>query len=318
MQETPRTDFTSFTLAPMTLHIGAEISGIDLAKPLSPDAVSEVTDALVAWKVLFFREQSLDHAAHVAFARQLGQPTIGHAVFGHDETYPEIYSVGKHRTANSIRDQKTLRSWTDWHTDITAAVNPPMASILRGVDIPPYGGDTFWTNLAMAYGGLSEPLRSFLETLDGAHRFEAPVKKGTGEEYLKEIENRYMESIHPLVTVHPVTREKILYISPNFLYRIEGLTPRESEAMLELLWEHAVRPEYSVRYKWRSGDVAVWDNRSTAHLAPSDIFDTDFDRQLYRVTLVGEKLVGVDGRVSRAVTGDPLLPVEQELLNRAS
>lgn len=318
MPSTPKTGYSRFTLSPLTLHIGAEISGIDLRLPLQPHTVQEVKQALVDWKVLFFREQNLDHAAHVSFARHLGEPTIGHAVFGHDETFPEIYSVGKHRTANSIRGQKRQRPWTDWHTDITAAVNPPMASILRGVDIPPYGGDTFWTNLAMAYRGLSGPFQAFLDALDGYHRFELPAAKNTGHDYLKEIEKRYMESVHPLVTVHPESGEKILYISPDFLYRIDGLTETESQALLELLWEHIVRPEYSVRYKWRAGDVAVWDNRSTAHLAPSDIFDTDFDRQLYRVTLVGEMLEGVDGRVSRAISGDPILSAEEELRRKVS
>ena len=318
MSSLPQTDFSHFELAPMTLHIGAEITGLDLAGPLPPEAVAEVHEALVAWKVLFFREQSLDHAAHVSFARQFGTPTIGHAVFGHDQEFPEIYSVAKHRTANSIRAQKVLRPWSDWHTDITAAINPPMASILRGVEIPPFGGDTFWTNLATAYLGLSEPLRSFLEQLDGVHRFEMPATAGGGQAYLKEVENRFMESIHPLVTIHPDSKERILFVSPDFLCEIEGLAPRESQALLELLWEHIVRPEYTVRYKWRPGDVAVWDNRSTAHLAPSDIFDTDFDRQLYRITLVGETPVGVDGRVSRAVSGDPILSVEQELKLRAS
>lgn len=315
---TPRTEFTQFSISPLTLHIGAEVQGIDLSQPISNEARIEVREALGAWKVLFFRDQFIDHAAHVAFARQLGTPTIGHAVFGHDEQFPEIYSVGKHRTANSIRAEKTLRPWSDWHTDITAAVNPPSISILRGVTIPPYGGDTFWTNLAQAYQGLSEPLRAFLDTLDGVHRFEAPARKATSEAYLTEVENRLMESVHPLVALHPETRERILYLSPDFLSEIVGLKARESQALLELLWEHIVRPEYSVRFKWREGDIAMWDNRSTAHLAPSDIFNTDFDRQLYRVTLVGEKLVGVDGRVSRALNGDPILSAQEELQRRAS
>lgn len=317
MIRTPKLDFSHFETRPLTLHIGAELQGLDLSAPLSPGALDELQQALVGWKIIFLRGQFLDHAAHVALARQLGRPTIGHTVFGHDETFPEIYSVGKHRTANSIRPNKVLRAWTDWHTDITAAVNPPSVSILRGVEIPPYGGDTFWTNLAAAYLGLSEPLRKFLETLDGLHRFELPSEKANASQYLSKIESRFMESSHPLVTVHPVTGERVLFVSPDFLYRIDGLSPRESQALLQFLWEHSVRPEYSVRYKWQPGDVAIWDNRATAHLAPSDIFDTDFDRQLYRVTLVGEKLVGVDGRQSRAISGTPILSAEEELALRA-
>ena len=114
--------------------------------------------------------------------------------------------------------------------------------------------------------------------------------------------------------IHPETGERILFVSPSFLKSISGLTPRESELLLELLWEHVVRPEYTVRFKWRSGDIAMWDNRATAHLAPTDIFQNDYDRQLYRVTLVGDTPVGVDGKSSKALQGEPILAVEQELV----
>ena len=142
---------TYVEVVPLTLHIGAEIRGVDLSKPLPPEQLKEVRDAFLKWKVVFFRGQNLDHAQHVAMARQFGEPTIGHAVFGHVEGYPEIYSVAKNRTANENREAMMVTPWSGWHTDITAAVNPPCASILRGVTIPPYGGDTFWTNLAAAY-----------------------------------------------------------------------------------------------------------------------------------------------------------------------
>src|SRR5580658_10346497 len=134
-QETPR----RIEIVPLTLHIGAEIRGVDLTKPLPPQQVKEVRDAFLKWKVVFFRNQHLDHAHHVAMARQFGEPTIGHAVLGHLDDYPEIYSVAKNRLANENRTAQMVTPWTGWHADITAAVNPPMASILRGVTIPPYG-----------------------------------------------------------------------------------------------------------------------------------------------------------------------------------
>ncbi len=295
---------------PLTLHIGAEISGVDLNQPLGDDELAAINGALLQWKVIFFRGQNLDHAAHVAFARQLGEPTIGHAVFGHDKDYPEIYSIAKFRTAQGNRAMRMAKPWTGWHTDITAAINPPKASILRGVEVPPYGGDTLWTNLAAAYMGLSETMRSFLDGLRGIHYFEA--NKGTAA-YSERVQRREMESEHPLITVHPETGERLLYVSPAFLKRIVGLSPRESEQLLELLWEHVVRTEYTVRFKWQTGDIAMWDNRSTAHLAPTDIFESDFDRQLYRITLVGEVPVGVDGRKSVSLKGEPILSVETEL-----
>ena len=115
------------------------------------------------------------------------------------------------------------------------------------------------------------------------------------------------------MTVHAETGERVLFISPSFLKSVVGLTPREGAKILEILWEHAVRPEYTVRFKWNAGDIAFWDNRSTAHLAPRDIFQSDFDRQLYRITLVGKPLVGVDGRTSTAVEGLPILSAAEEL-----
>jgi taurine dioxygenase len=230
-------------------------------------------------------------------------------VFGSDDTYPEIYSVAKHRTANRHQGQAVIRPWSGWHADITAAINPPAASILRGAIVPPYGGDTQWTNLAAAYNSLSPTLRGFLDGLRGIHRFAPPPGVHTAQEYDELIRRKTLVSEHPLIRVHPETGERVLYVSPSFLKSIVGLTPRESQHLLELLWEHAVRPEFTVRFKWEPGSMAFWDNRATAHLAPTDIFDVDFDRQFYRITLVGDIPVGVDGSPSRALEGEPIVAV---------
>ena len=126
---------------PLSVHIGAEIKGIDISQPLTEATVSAIRDALLRWKVVFFRNQELDHESHIRFARCFGDLTPGHVVFGGDEEFPEIYSVAKHRAGND-GGNPVRRCWTDWHTDITAAINPPAASILRGDIVPPYGGDT--------------------------------------------------------------------------------------------------------------------------------------------------------------------------------
>ncbi|MSO99661.1 MAG: TauD/TfdA family dioxygenase [Acetobacteraceae bacterium] len=305
-------------VVPLTLHIGAEIRGVDLSRPLPDSQLKAVREAFLKWKVIFFRNQELDHAQHVAMARQFGEPTIGHAVFGHIEGYPEIYSVAKNRAANEKYDAMMVTPWFGWHTDVTAAVNPPCASILRGVTIPPYGGDTFWTNLAAAYAGLSETMRGFVDGLRGIHAFEPRGDGKAGGAYNEHVERRALKSEHPLVTIHAETGERVLFASPSFLKSVVGMTPRESAKILELLWEHVVRPEYTVRFKWNPGDIAMWDNRSTAHLAPRDIFQSDFDRQLYRITLVGEPLVGVDGKSSRSIEGRPVLSAAEELRTMAA
>ena len=164
-------------IAPMTLHIGAVIGGVDLTAPLTAQAVKEIRAALLKWKVIFFRDQHLDHDQHRAFARRFGEPTVGHTAFGHIDGYPEIYSVDTRRKANNVgTGEKPGRPWTGWHADVTTAINPPAASILRGVTVPHYGGDTRWTNLAAAYNGLSETLRGFVDGLRGVHRFCRPRK----------------------------------------------------------------------------------------------------------------------------------------------
>ena len=263
---------------PMAIHIGAEIRGVDLSQPLPPAHVSAVRAALLRWKVVFFRDQALDHCKHIAAARHFGDTTAGHVVYG-------------------------------WHTDITAAINPPAASMLRGDVIPPYGGDTQFTNLVAAYNALSPVMQKFVDGLRGVHRFAPPTGVDQTPEYLELMRKRTLVSEHPIVRVHPETGERALFVSPSFLKSIVGVSPRESQVLLEFLWEHIVRPEFTTRFRWAPGSVAFWDNRATAHLAPRDIFDAEFDRQFYRVTLVGDVPVGVDGKPSTSVAGPPITAV---------
>ena len=300
----------SIEVKPLTIHMGAEISGADITRPLADEDVKGIWDALLKWRVVVFRDQKMTHGEQVAFARTFGDLTIGHAVFGHVDGYPEVYSVAKNRWDSRYKPApKNIRPWTGYHADITAAHNPPAVSILRGDVIPPYGGDTLWANLVVAYEGLSEPLQKFAETLRGIHKFQPPVGTGATDEYREMQERRRLTTEHPIVRIHPETKEKVLYVSPSFLKEIVGLSPRESEQVLEIFWEHAVRPEFTFRFKWESNDLVMWDNRSVVHCAPRDIYESDFDRQLYRVTLLGDVPVGADGLESVSIQGDPIIPV---------
>lgn len=289
----------------MSVFTGAEIFGVDLTRPLAPQTAKEIWAALLKWKVVFFRDQHIDHAQHVAFARQLGKPTVGHILYGHEEGFPEIYSVAKKRERHTHAEETPIRPWSGWHTDLTTIINPPAASILRSVTVPPYGGDTQFTNLVAAYNALSSTMRTFVDGLRGIHGY----GKVTGKA-LTETNRKSFSSEHPIVRVHPETGERVLFVSPAFLRSIVGLSGRESQVLLEFLWEHIARPEFIARFRWNAGDIAMWDNRATAHLAPEDIFETDFDRQLYRVTLVGDIPVGVDGVASTPIVGDMLGPAE--------
>ena len=298
---------SSVDVKPLTVHTGAEISGVDLTKPLAEEAVRAIRDALLKWRVVFFREQYLDHEQHIAFARHFGEPTAGHVVFGSASEFPEIYPVSKHRKAFAARPA-AQRPWTDWHTDITAAINPPFASILRGDIVPEYGGDTQWTNMVAAYEGLSAPMQDFLSTLRSRHQFMVAESGENAADYNKMVNQRALISEHPLVTVHPETNERALYTSSEFVQGIVGLEQSEAEAILHLLWEHCIRPEYSVRFRWEPGSIAFWDNRSTQHLAIRDVYQTDFDRQFYRVTLNGQVPMDVFGKPSTSISGSPILP----------
>jgi taurine dioxygenase len=295
-------------VVPLAGYTGAEIRGIDLREPLTEDLVGEVRAALHRFKVVFFRDQDIDHAQQIAFARQFGKVTPAHP---HEENppegFPEIFPIDSRRYERNLGRKRTSYD-NSWHTDVTALVNPPAASILRADILPPYGGDTSWTNLAAAYENLPKELRDFVDRLDIKHQFNTRAAAGSQRE--RKVREADLAAFHPAVRVHPLTGERALFVSPGFTRgprEIRGFTPTQSERILNLLWEEATRTEYTVRFRWAPGSVAFWDNRATAHLAISDAGHLDYDRVLYRVTLEGDVPKGVDGRESELISGQPFL-----------
>ena len=311
--ENAPTSTGALVVRPMSGHTGAEIEGVDLGAPLSDGVRAEIEDALHRWKVVFFRGQSIGHAEQIAFARHFGELTYAHPYDDSPpEGHPEIYTVSPERfaaqygyTGEAAKKLRRRYSYTnDWHTDVTAAVNPPAASVLRAEVVPEFGGDTTWTNLAAAYEGLSPTLQGFLDTLDAEHRYGAAVRRtGFGVGANDVIGGNQLVAHHPVVRVHPVTGERILFVNPGFTSRIVGLRSEESSRLLDLLFDHITKPEYTVRFRWDASSVAFWDNRATAHLGPQDIDHLDVERVLHRVTLIGEVPVGVDGRPSELIEG---------------
>ena len=300
------------TVNPVAGRIGAEIGGVDISRPLAAAQVETIQQALGEWKVVFFRDQNLDHESQIAFGRQFGELTYAHP---HDdappESYPEIYTVDPRRFTEryGVEDEPKLRKYSytsGWHTDVTPAINPPAGSILRADVIPAYGGDTTFTNLVAAYEGLSEPLKRFAGTLRAEHRYGAnwsglprPGRAGTAERF----ERNALVSRHPVVRVHPRTGEKALFVNPVFTDHVLDVSPAESRLILGYLFDEITRPEYQVRFRWEPGSVAFWDNRATAHLGPQDLGHLAVQRVLHRVTLIGEVPVGPDGRESELVLG---------------
>lgn len=290
---------------PQSGWTGAEIHGVDLTKPLPDHQIAEIRAALLRWKVVFFRDQFIDHDDHLRFASEFGAPTPAHPLFDAipDPSYPTIYPIFRDRFKARYGSSRGFDK-PHWHADVTAAVNPPAASILRAEVIPPYGGDTQWSNTVAAYAGLSAPLQRLAEKLRAVHRFSPPDGATATEDYEKRVNRRPLVTEHPVVRVHPETGEKALYVNPGFTTHIVGVSPHESRRLLGLFYDELVRPEYTVRFKWEPGSIAFWDNRSTVHLAPTDLTH-DHDRRLYRVTLVGDIPQGSDGRPSEALDGEP-------------
>jgi alpha-ketoglutarate-dependent sulfate ester dioxygenase len=291
---------------PQSGWAGAEVRGVDLTAPLSDQAVREIRDALLTWKVVFFRNQFISHDDHLRFASAFGAPTPAHPLFDAipDPDYPTIYPIFRDRFKTRYGSSRGFDK-VNWHADVTAAVNPPAASILRAEVIPPYGGDTQWSNTVAAYGSLSGPVQRLADRLRAVHRFSPPEGTSATSDYQRRVQNRPLVTEHPVVRVHPETGEKALYVNPGFTTHIVGVSPHESRRLLALFYDELARPEYTVRFKWEPGSIAFWDNRSTVHLAPSDL-TTDHDRKLYRVTLVGDVPSGPDGRPSIALEGEPL------------
>jgi alkyl sulfatase len=312
-QDIPQATAADISVRPVAGHIGADISGVDISHPLDAGQVAAVRDALHRYKVIFFRGQHLDHASQIAFGRQFGELTYAHP---HDDappdSHPEIFTVDperfEQRYGQGFREEYRRRQYsyfTGWHTDVTAAVNPPAGSILRADVVPEIGGDTTWTNLVAAYESLSPPVQDFVSTLRAEHRYGGPDGARPDSAYARRISDNLLVARHPVVRVHPHTGEKALFVNPGFTSHIVDVSGRESKAILDLLYAQITQPEYTVRLRWEPGTVAFWDNRATAHLAPRDIEHLDLQRTLHRVTLVGEVPVGPDGRESELVVGQP-------------
>jgi alpha-ketoglutarate-dependent sulfate ester dioxygenase len=318
MQESPIV--TKLDVRRAAGYIGAHINGIDLASDLDDATIEELRRALLTHKVLFFRGQHLDHAAQIAFGRRFGPLAVRAREQDTEELapFPQILTISPQLDRKlvgadyeAVFRSRWVTSISGWHVDASQVVNPPAIAFLRAEEVPPFGGDTHWTNLVAAYEGLSAPIRKLCDGLQAEHTFwpaqqldpSIPVEKRA----IDMIGNQRV-AVHPVVRVHPETGERALFVNPSRTARILSMNPVESRKVLELLYEELTRPQYTVRFTWEAGSVAVWDNRSTAHLAAADIDHLDGAvRIMHRTSTVGDTPVGPDGFTSYAVAGDPLL-----------
>ncbi len=301
------TDTTSVDTAlgldirPMSGYIGAEILGVDISQPLDPATVAEIRAALLQWKVVFFRDQVLTPATHIAFGRQFGEVTPAHPTLpAMIPEHPEILLLGKQ---NEVMNEDAPKVESRWHTDVTFVPNPPMASILRGVVIPPYGGDTQWINMVAAYEALSPQIQDLIDGLHAVHHNVLSLSRGLMSSKLaQQFASTDLQAVHPVVRVHPETGEKALFVNPNFTDHLVELSRQEGRHLLAMLYEHMAHPKYTCRFRWQPGSVAFWDNRATAHMVPLDV-PPQYERTMQRITLAGDVPVGPDGSTSYALSG---------------
>jgi len=288
----------------LTVRIGAEISGLELRQ--STDAqVDAVRAALLAHRVVFIRQQDLSACEQIAFARRLGPLTQGHP------TLPVVDGE------ELILDLDSLAGGAanHWHTDVTFVDRPPMYSILRAMVLPEVGGDTLWANTVAAYADLPNDLRQLADQLravhSNGHDYARPdvvaLRAKIGEVRLANLAafaSEVFETEHPVVRVHPETGERALLLG-GFAHRLVGHSSAESVDLIRIFQSYVTRPENVVRWTWREGDVAIWDNRGTQHYA---IYDYGEERRrMQRVTTAGTPVVGLDGRPSIAIQGDSSL-----------
>jgi alpha-ketoglutarate-dependent taurine dioxygenase len=305
------TEPTTLTVEKIGGRLGAVISGVRLGGDLDEATVAAIRAAILEHKVVFFRDQHhLDADSHEAFSRLLGTPVA----------HPTVPSVDG-RYALGIDNDHGGRA-NQWHTDVTFVPAYPAFSILRAEVVPPYGGNTLWSNTAAAYAELPEPLRVLADSLRGVHtndydyaavRPDAP--SAALEQHRKVFTSTKFQTEHPVVRVHPETGERTLILG-NFLQKFTGLDGRDSRALIGVLQSHVERPENTVRWQWRVGDVAIWDNRATQHYGVDD--SDDHERTLRRVTIDGDVPVGVDGRHSVLLAPESVPEPEYGIASGAS
>ncbi|MEY2620652.1 MAG: Alpha-ketoglutarate-dependent taurine dioxygenase [Pseudomonadota bacterium] len=262
--------------------LGAEISGVDLSKGVSPALARDIREVFLQNGVIFFRDQTLSTSQYMDFALAMGEPVEYPFVKGLDG-YPKVIEVKK-------LEHERHNFGGIWHSDTTYLAQPPMGSMLYAQVLPPYGGDTLFANQYQAYDELSDLMKRLLAGLQGiSSSAKADVSK-TREDRLKtdakDARPAQLESHHPVVRTHPETGRQALYVNIAHTSGIVGMHPEESAPILQFLFQHQVKPEYTCRFQWRPGSLAFWDNRCTQHNPVNDYHG--HRRILHRITLAGD------------------------------
>ena len=277
--------YRTLTVDKLTPIIGAELGGVDLSRPLPDGQFEEIERALAENLVIFFRDQHLSKAQHLAFGRRFGDLHV-HPAAPHEPGMPEMMIIHADRDSPRANGE-------GWHSDVSCDLLPPMGSMLYIRTCPPHGGDTLFASMYAAYDALSDGLKRTLEGLRAVHSsrhvFGAQAKRGDEmKDRLGNAEAATQDAVHPMVITHPISGKKALYVNRGFTTHIDGWTVEESKPLLEYLYQHGARPEFSCRFSWAPGSMAFWDNRATWHLAVNDYHG--HRRLMHRITLEGEAI----------------------------
>lgn len=283
---------SEIVVKPVAARIGAEISGVNLSGNLDANTVKSIRDALLKHKVIFFKNQNhLDDKEQEAFARLLGNPVV----------HPTVPVKNGSNYILELNSDHGGRA-NSWHTDVTFEASYPKFSILRGVVIPEVGGDTVWTNTATAYENLPAELRSLADQLWALHSNDydyaakrSEISSESVNHYNNVFTSTLYETEHPVVHVHPETFERHLLLG-HFVKKFIGLSSSDSYQLFSVLQEHVTQLENTVRWRWSTGDVVIWDNRATQHYAVNDYGDAQ--RVVRRITIDGDVPVSLDERRS--------------------
>lgn len=277
--------YQTIEVTPLSRSVGAEIHNVDISRGVSDEQFSEVRQAFHDHGVIFLRDQDITPEQHIAFAERWGRININR-FFERVDDYPQIAMVRKEP------DQKANIGGS-WHTDHSYDVSPALGSILYAKEVPSIGGDTLFSSMYAAYDALSDGLKSTLEGLKAVHssRHVFGPDANRGEDYNERLHSKELatqDAVHPIVITHPDSGRKALYVNPGFTLHIDGWTMEESEPLLNYLYQHAVKPEFTCRYVWSKGSVGFWDNRATWHLALNDYHGER--RVMHRITVEGVAL----------------------------
>tara|TARA_B100001079_G_scaffold1501_1_gene1305 strand:+ start:16 stop:867 length:852 start_codon:yes stop_codon:yes gene_type:complete len=273
--------YSHIDVHPVSGALGAEITGVDISLPLDTEVVSEIRKALLNHLVIFFQNQVITPQQQLNFAEQFGLPI----------EYPQLKGLPECPLVTEVikLEHETLNFGGVWHSDTTYLQQPPMASMLYAIEIPPYGGDTLFSNQYMAYETLSDGLKKTLSELVAVNTSSKPEVSMTREDRMREagMELNILSASHPAVRTHPETGSKALYVNKAHTTHFKDWTELESKSLLEFLFHHQVRTEFTCRFSWEKNSLAFWDNRCVQHNPVNDY--QGFRRIMHRVTIAGGK-----------------------------